>query len=183
VTDLELNEIGSRQAEEMADQLSCEEIHAVYSSNLKRAIQTASVVSQRHNLAVIVDDSLRELDHGELEGLTFSEVRATRPEFFRGWRAKPADLLLPGGERLIDVEKRVWEGMVRIVRRHGPQETLVIVSHQFPILSILCRITGTPLNQYRSFHLDPCAIVCLSYGREDDWRLLQVNGKRAFRGS
>jgi broad specificity phosphatase PhoE len=180
-TDLELNETGLKQAEAAAINLSREKIDAIYSSHLKRAHQTAAAVSRFHNLAVTIEESLRELDHGEIEGLTFAEIQATRPDFLRRWRETPADADIPGGERLIDVEKRAWDGLGRIVGRHGPEETLVVVSHNFPILSVLCRVTGTPLNQYRSFHLDPGEAVHLNYDANDAWRVISENGKPSRR--
>ena len=175
-TDLELNEVGLKQAEAAALDLSREKIDAIYSSHLKRAHQTAAAVSRFHNLTITIEESLRELDHGEIEGLTFAEIQATRPDFLRQWRDRPADADIPGGERLLDVGKRAWDGLGRIVRRHGPDETLLVVSHNFPILSVLCRVTGTPLNQYRSFHLDPGEAVHLSYDSNDAWRLISKNG-------
>ena len=176
-TDLELNETGLEQAEAAALELSREKIAAIYSSHLKRALQTAGAVSRFHNLAVTVEESLRELDHGEIEGLTLAEIQETRPDFLRQWRDRPAEADIPGGERLIDVEKRAWDGLGRIVARHGLEETLVVVSHNFPILSVLCRVTGTPLNQYRSFHLDPGEAVRLSYDSNHAWRVVSDNGK------
>lgn len=170
-TDLELNETGLRQAEAAALGLTGEKITAVYSSDLKRARQTAEAVARFHNLAVLVEESIRELDHGELEGLTFAEIHAVRPEFILRWRDEPADAEIPGGERLAEVARRAWDGMGRIVGRHGLEDTLVVVSHNFPILSVLCRIAGTPLNQYRTYHLPPGGAVRLDYGPEGAWRV------------
>lgn len=175
MTDLDLNETGMRQAREVAAYLSKKKIDAVYSSNLKRAIRTAEVVGQPHNLTVTVENSFRELHHGELEGLTYPEIRATYADFFRKWRNQPAELFIPGGERLIDVEKRVWDAMNRLIRHHRPNEAIAIVSHNFPMLTILCRITGTPLNNYRSFHLDPCGVNHISYTCDDGWRITEIN--------
>lgn len=180
-TDLELNEVGLEQARAAALDLSREKIDAIYSSQLKRAHQTAAAVSRFHNLTITIEESLRELDHGEIEGLTFSEIQTARPNFLREWRDKPAEADIPGGERLLDVGKRAWDGLGRIVGRHGPEETLVVVSHNFPILSVLCRVTGTPLNQYRSFHLDPGEVVRVSYDADDTWRLISKNGTLPFR--
>jgi broad specificity phosphatase PhoE len=175
-TDLELNETGLQQAAAAAHELSGEKIDAVYSSRLRRAFQTAGAIGRLHGLTVVVEESLRELDHGEIEGLTFSEIQATRPDFLREWRERPAEADIPGGERLGEVEKRAWDGLCRIVARHGPEETLVVVSHNFPILAVLCRITGTSLNQYRSFHLEPGEVVRVSYDADDTWRLISQNG-------
>lgn len=180
-TDLELNEVGLKQAEATAINLSREKIDAIYSSHLKRAHQTAAAVSRFHNLTITIEESLRELDHGEIEGLTFAEIQATRPDFLRRWRETPADADIPGGERLLDVGKRAWDGLGRIVRRHRPEETLVVVSHNFPILAVICHITGTPLNQYRTFHLNPGGVIRLSYNGDDEWRVMRENGKLPLR--
>lgn len=174
VTDLDLNSTGVRQAKEAAAFLSKEEIHAVYSSNLKRAIQTANAISEYHGLEVTVCSEFRELDHGNLEGLTFREVRSNYPEFIREWREQPAHLPIPGGESIADVEKRAREGIERIEINH-PHESVVVVSHQFPIVALLCRITGTSLNDYRTFHVDPCGLTRISYGPQQGWKLIQIN--------
>ncbi len=175
--DLDLNETGIQQAKEIAQHLKGEKIDVIYSSALKRAISTAEAIGQAHNLTVTIDDDFRELHHGEFEGLTFTEIQAAYPDFIHKWRNEPAELLIPGGERLVSVEKRVWDGVSRITRRHRPGETAVIVSHNFPILAILCRITGTPLNQYRSFHLDPCGLNRISHSQTEGWRIVQINDR------
>ncbi len=144
-TDRPLSEIGIRQAEEIAATLSAESVRAVYSSNLKRARHTARLISQKHDLAVTIEAGIRELDHGALEGLTFTEIKENYPGFISRWRTEPAEIQVPGGERLVDVAQRAWEGLHRIARRHQPGETVVVVSHNFPILGIICRITGTHL--------------------------------------
>ena len=177
VTDLDLNGTGIQQAKEIAAYLSRERIDAVYSSNLKRAIQTASAISRPHNLAVTIQNNFRELHHGELEGLTFSEIQTTYPDFIHKWRDEPANLLIPGGERLVDVERRAWKEMERVVRSHHSHETVVVATHHFPIVTILCRITGTPLNNYRSFHVDPCGLNHITYNHKDGWRIIQINDR------
>lgn len=178
VSDLELTELGEQQAGEVAAHLSEESIQAVYSSHLQRAKQTAHIVSRAHSVSVTIDHDLRELDHGELEGLTFVQIRDKYEDFIRRWRSEPADLCLPGGERLTDVDERAWRAVNRIVANHEDDHTIVLVSHNFPILSVLCRITRTPLNEYRTFHLDPCGLSHLSYTRQDGWGIKAVNYRR-----
>jgi len=117
-TDRPLSEIGIRQAEEIAATLSAESVRAVYSSNLKRARHTARLISQKHDLAVTIEAGIRELDHGALEGLTFTEIKENHPGFISRWRTEPAEIQVPGGERLVDVAQRAWEGLHRIARRH-----------------------------------------------------------------
>jgi len=175
-TDRDLSDVGVRQAKQIAELLSEEEIHAVYSSHLRRARQTAERISQPHNLPVLIEQEVRELDHGELEGLTFNEIKANYADFLVRWRSEPAEICVPGGERLADVAERAWNGLNQIVQRHADAERILVVSHNFPILGIVCRVSGTHLNQYRTFHLDPCGITRLKYDG-GDWDLTEVNSR------
>jgi len=176
-SDIELSEVGRRQAEAIATCLSQEKIDAVYSSHLKRALQTAYAVSRPHHLSVRVERDVHELDHGELEGLTFNQIKENYTEFLVRWRAEPAELQIPGGERLADVSERAWKGLKRIVERHDGNSRVVVVSHNFPILGIICRITNTHLNNYRTFHLDPCGVTRLNYFGGEKWAVTQINNK------
>lgn len=176
-SDRRLSEVGIRQAEQIAGHLSSETVHAVYSSSLQRARHTAQLVSRPHKLPVLIEDDVRELDHGELEGLTFSEIKEKYSEFLVRWRTTPGELQIPGGERLVDVAHRAWQGLTRIAQRHQTDDTVIVVSHNFPILAVVCQLTGTPLNHYRSFHLDPCGVTRLTHDGNDRWEVRQVNSK------
>jgi phosphoserine phosphatase len=175
-TDLDLSEVGIRQAEQIAALLSAEEFHAIYSSHLRRARQTAERISQPHNLPVLIEEDVRELDHGELEGLTFNEIKANYADFLVRWRSEPAEICVPGGECLADVAERAWNGLNQIVQRHADAQRILIVSHNFPILGIVCRISGTHLNEYRTFHLDPCGVTRLAFNGSG-WHLTEVNSR------
>ena len=175
-TDRDLSEVGLRQAEEIAGRLRQETIHGVYSSDLKRARRTAEVISEQHSLPVVIEKSIRELDHGHLEGLTFNEIKQNYGSFLTRWRSEPAELQVPGGERLADVAERAWLGLNQIVTRHEASHTIVVVSHNFPIVGIVCRITGTHLNEYRNFHLDPCGMSRLQRNGDGSWQVTHING-------
>ena len=175
-TDRDLSDVGIRQADQIAELLSEQEINAIYSSSLRRAQQTAERISQPHKLPVLIEEDVRELDHGELEGLTFNEIKANYGDFLVRWRSEPAEICVPGGERLADVAERAWNGLNQIVQRHAYAERILVVSHNFPILGIVCRVSGTHLNEYRTFHLDPCGITRLKYDG-GDWDLTEVNGR------
>jgi len=175
-SDRDLSDVGLRQAEEIAARLRQETIHGIYSSDLKRARRTAEVISAHHSLPVIIEKSIRELDHGHLEGLTFNEIKQNHGEFLLRWRSEPAELQVPGGERLADVAERAWQGLHQIVTRHEPSDTIVVVSHNFPIVGIVCRITGTHLNEYRNFHLDPCGVSRLNRNGDGSWQVTHING-------
>lgn len=175
-TDRELSETGVRQAKLVAASLSQRKISAVYSSGLLRARRTAQLISEPHGLAVHIEHDVRELDHGALEGLTFNEIKERYPDFIQKWRTEPANLRVPGGERLSAVQQRALAGLQRIAGGHGPSDTLVVVTHNFPILGIICHVTGTDLNNYRDFRVEPCGYTRLQ--RDDQaWRVTHINEK------
>ena len=176
-SDRELSDAGIRQAAQTAALLGDEKCCAVYSSHLRRARQTAELISRPHNLPVLIEEELRELDHGELEGLTFNEIKTRYADFLARWRSEPAEVRVPGGERLADVAERAWNGLHQIVRRHDAAERILVISHNFPILGIVCRITLTHLNDYRTFHLDPCSITRLNYDAAVGWSISHINSR------
>src|SRR5438876_6792690 len=81
-----LNERGREQALELAELLADEPIEAVYSSDLRRAHETARIVADRKGLDVIVDPQLRERDVGHWSGLTAAEIEERFPDQIRLWR-------------------------------------------------------------------------------------------------
>ena len=175
-TDRELSETGVRQAEAIAANLSGKPISAVYSSRLVRARHTAQFISRPHGLQVRIEDDVRELDHGALEGLTFNEIKEHYPDFIRKWRTEPAELQVPGGERLSDVQQRALAALHRIAAVHEANDTIVVVSHNFPILGIICHVTRTHLNKYRDFRLEPCGHSRLRWDRQN-WQVTHINDK------
>ncbi|HEY7165127.1 MAG TPA: histidine phosphatase family protein [Candidatus Binatia bacterium] len=176
-SDRELDYVGVRQAGEISVRLSAESIQAVYSSDLRRAHATARLISEPHGLPVFTEEAIRELDHGELEGLTFEQIKQNYGDFLKRWRSEPAEIQVPGGERLTDVAERAWSGLNRIVVRHSSADSIVVVSHNFPISGILCRIAGTHLNSYRSFHVDPCGMTQLRFDGPNEWRITHINDR------
>jgi len=152
VADIDLNDTGKRQIEELAHSLRDADIRAVYSSDLLRALRTARKIASRHGLEVNVEKDLREMDQGELEGLLFDDIRDRYAHVLREWRESPETLRLPGGETLRQVEQRAWSVFERLDSLHA-DETVVAVSHNLTITALLCRITGVGLRGFRNFNL------------------------------
>src|SRR4051794_7041171 len=84
-TDVPLNSTGHRQAAEIADRLATMRIEAVYSSDLRRALETATAIAKMHDLAVHPDRCLREADLGEWVGLTDAEIARRFPSGWQRW--------------------------------------------------------------------------------------------------
>ncbi|HWP92397.1 MAG TPA: histidine phosphatase family protein [Thermodesulfobacteriota bacterium] len=151
-SDVELNGNGRKQIEALAKSLRDENIGAIYSSDLKRATDTANAIARYHNLPVRLERGLREMDQGELEGLTFVEIRERYADLMMEWRLNTETVRLPGGESLKEVQERAWRVIEGIANRHS-DETVVTVSHNLTIVALLCKFTGVGLTEFTRFKL------------------------------
>ncbi len=162
--DVPLNGRGLRQVEQVARALAREPLAAVYSSPLQRARDTARAIAEPQGLEVRVEERLIEMDIGEVEGLTFAEVRSRYAEFLEMWASPEGPTRpMPGGERLLDVQERSWSAVNDLAGRHG-EEAVAVVTHNFVILSLLARVLGIELAQFRRLRHSLGAIAEVDFG-------------------
>ncbi len=158
-----LNEHGLWQAERVGRALASEPLVAVYSSPLRRALDTAEAVAGHHGREVQVEERLIEMDVGEVEGLPFDEVRKRYPDLLEKWVSGSGPTqTMPGGERLVDVQERAWALVNELAARHG-DEVIAAVSHNFVILSLLARALGIELAQFRRLRHSVAAVSVLDF--------------------
>jgi broad specificity phosphatase PhoE len=135
-----LNERGRRQARALADALEGTSLAAVYSSDLRRASETAEIVALRLGLPVSVDPALREIDVGSWEGLTLAEIEARFPEAVDRWERRGAHGW-DGGETHDQMAARVHDAVHSIAAGHEGEEILV-VTHGGPIRALKALAAG-----------------------------------------
>ena len=128
LTDIPLNERGRWQAARLAQALADEGLHAVYSSGLQRAQQTAHAVATPLGLPVQHEPGLRERHFGEFEGLTFDEIERRLPDEALRWRHRDPDFAPGGGEVLREFYARSLTACSLLASRH-PGQTILLVSH------------------------------------------------------
>lgn len=100
---------------------------AIYSSPLRRAIESASLRAAVAP-AMTIEERLREINFGAFEGLTYREISAEYPDAYADWMAKPTEVTFPGGESFAAMVARVQNALERIRLTHAG-ETVAIVSH------------------------------------------------------
>ena len=139
--DVDLSAEGRRQAGELATALGELPLAAVYSSPLSRALDTARAIAAARGLEPVADDGLLEIDFGELEGLTYEEIAAERPDVFRAWMEAPTSVRFPGGESFADLRARVVEAVGAIRERHAGGAAAV-VAHGGVVRAVLADVLG-----------------------------------------
>jgi broad specificity phosphatase PhoE len=144
-----LSQLGRNQAKAVAKALATETLAGLFSSSLNRAVETARMIAEPHGIAVRELDGLREVDAGHLVGLTSKEYSERFPEFASQWRTDAAFTRMPGGESIDELRERGWEAILGIFEKH-PTGTVVAVSHNFTIQTILCSALHIPIANFRS---------------------------------
>ena len=143
-SDVPLNACGLEQADSLAKQLQGKKIDAIYSSDLRRAHQTAKALAESRGTRLLIDPRLREIHQGEWEGMLFKDIRAS---YSQAWEQRERDPLLvapPGGETVGQVRTRVLEALRDILHQH-PDSHLAIVSHGLVLALIKVHIAGLPI--------------------------------------
>jgi len=162
--DIPLNATGLAQARALSNCFAEADITAIYSSPLSRTLATAEAIAEPHSLTIETDERLKELNQGELDGLTPGELAERYPEILEQWFRRPSHVELPGGESLLTVADRMGEALMDVRAAHGKGDTVVLVGHKLALLMLFCRLMGTPLDKFRRFHLDPGAFWAVSFG-------------------
>ena len=158
-TDIPLNAHGQLQAERLAQALAEQDpLHAIYTSDLQRAHQTAATVGKRLGLTPVTHVGLRERGFGAFEGKTFQEIEIDLPEDAMRWRTRDPHWEPPeGGESLLTLDKRIRHTLNSLAAKH-PGEHIAVFAHG-GVMDILYRIaTGQDLLAPRTWALTNTAI-------------------------
>ena len=155
--DIELNEIGIKQAELLAKHLADEKIVAIYSSPLKRALRTAEIITGSRNVDVTPAPELIDFDYGEWQGLSHSMVKERYPKLYNDWMSNPQVVRMPKGENLDDVKRRTISLVDRLIAEH--EGTIALVSHRVIHKVLICALLGLDNSRFWNIRLDTCGIT------------------------
>ena len=135
-----LNATGHAQAAELAAELKDVELAAVYSSPLRRALETAQLVAAEHGLEPVAVDALREVDVGSWQGLTRPEIETRYPEQFARWL--DYDQGWEDGESYEEMGRRAVAALLEFAAAHEDERVLA-VTHGGPIRAAFAFADGT----------------------------------------
>ncbi|GAC1667026.1 MAG: histidine phosphatase family protein [Candidatus Dormibacteraceae bacterium] len=137
-----LSEEGRKQAQSVARRLAGRRLAGFYSSDLKRAFETAHAIGAATGIEAEPTPGLREIYLGEWEGLRPADVAERYPEAWAKWSSTGGDWdVVPGGEGATLFEKRVAAAIDAILERHANGD-VVVVTHGGVIQMTLNRVVG-----------------------------------------
>jgi len=179
--DVPLSETGREQAGRVADRLRSETITAAYSSDLRRARETASIILGERNVPLQLTPVLREMAFGGWEGLTAREIAERYPAEWDAWIRNPVLARPPGGEDLGELNARVtdfFRSMVQAPRTASAQPdwfsyraagestdhtsgTVLLVSHGGTVRALLAHLFEVRIELYWRFGIRPASVTIL----------------------
>ena len=148
---------GRRQAELLARRLAGRTLAGFYTSDLKRAFETAEILAPSVRMRPEAASSLREIFLGEWEGLTTEEIAVRYPEEWSRWVEEPDWDAVPGGEGAEQFDARVGAALEAILAGH-PQGDVLVVTHGGVIQIALHRVVGRPSHGLFPFKIQNASI-------------------------
>ncbi len=144
--DTELSDHGRRQIVHVGNRLKSVQFDAVYSSDLKRAHETARAINQHHDHEVQLDQRLRERHFGVFQGLTQNEITEQMPDLSVYFETRDPAFQIPDGQSRFQKLEQVQAFMHDMKERHAG-ERILTVTHGGVVYSMIHHVLGIPLDR------------------------------------
>ena len=158
----DLNNIGIAQSNLLATVLQNSQASTIYTSPSKRTHQTAVIIATALSLEVNTTPLLKDIDYGVWSGALLADLIKDDPDLFEQWEKDPSSVRFPEGESLLDLRTRISVFMDEITEKHS-SDTVVVVTHESPIISMLAVALDIPDSSHRNFHADNASLTVLQF--------------------
>jgi broad specificity phosphatase PhoE len=155
--DIDLDEVGIKQAEAAAGRIAGLKVSAVYSSPLCRAFTTAEIIAEKCGLEVRPLDGIKDIDYGDWQGLSPEEASERHHEMYQQWLESPHLVEFPNGESLDKVRQRAGSA-VEELKKQLPDETIVLVSHKVVCQILILYFLELDNSHFWQIGQDVCAV-------------------------
>lgn len=174
--DYSLTEKGITQSQVTAKYLKNKGICAIYSSPLKRARETAKIISEELNLIPSVIEEFREVNVGSLEGkVPTQENWNIYNSIMRSWREGKNDARFPDGENHFELLARIQRGFSEVLQRSNECKNILVVAHGGILLATLGEICENT-EDYDFATWNNCAITTVEFD-DDEPMVGKLRGK------
>jgi broad specificity phosphatase PhoE len=174
----DLDEVGYDQARKLSARLAGLSIASIYTSPLKRAYTTASLIAEPHRLKVKPLDDLIEIKLGDWQGLHESEIERRWQELWRQSQIDPSGLTMPNGESFGQVAERAVRAFEMAVAANQGKQT-VMVTHDIVVRILAAYVMGVPYSIYRRIKANN-ASLSVAWVNEGAKRLATLNDTSHF---
>ena len=167
-TDVSLNENGIKQAESLRSFFSAMDFDYIISSPLKRAADTARIVTGAEVEKITLDERLMEQNFGIFEGHTCEELLSEYPAEFDAWNRDFSDYRIDGGESFRDVRNRVEDFAASLPTGRG---SILLAAHKGTLGHLMAALLRMPLEGYWNFVFEQGCYSCVDV--EDGYAIVR----------
>jgi broad specificity phosphatase PhoE len=160
--DIPLNEMGHKQARALAGTLKDRNINAIYTSPLRRAVETAQPIATLLALEVVPVPGFIDVNYGEWEGVSHQEIKRRCAHQYAQWEQRPELVQFPQGETLDEVKERAFGALTDIVRVN-PAGSVLIIAHRVINKVLLCTLLGLSTAHFWEIRQDTGCINVMEY--------------------
>jgi len=171
--DLPLSHTGRQQATAVANFLSSFSVDHVYSSRMKRAVETANSISKHHNLEVKIVEEIIEVDVGKWEGMDWDAIMDQYPEAYASFMENPAANPYLEGESYGDVHRRIQPAFLNLLKCHVG-ESIVVVAHNVVNRVYLAGLLGLSLSNAKDIRQTNAGVNLIRY-KNGETELMTLN--------
>ncbi len=164
-SDSPLTETGKEQARVTGLFLKSFGIEEIHTSDLGRAVHTATIINNSLNVNIIKNDTLREGNYGILEGEKFKDIPVKFPKVYSKMKDKDLFFVIPGGESISGYTQRVVSAILSIAKKTEKDKILIVI-HGGLLGKILYHVLGIDFKEERKFSIDNCAINIFTWSGE-----------------
>lgn len=166
-----LNEEGQRQAELLGKRLANEKLVAIYSSPLERTVETAEAIAAHHDLPVLIEEGVGEVDFGDWTGKRLKQL--SRKRLWKVVQRYPSGARFPNGESFLEMQFRLVSTLQQLAETH-PSGRVVVVAHSDVIKAVFAHFAGIHLDLFQRIMVSPASLTVIHLGRMGP-RIVKLN--------
>lgn len=146
---------------EIGNKLRKFKIEKIFSSPIRRAIQTAEIINAFLNKKIEIEENLKEMKMGPWEGLSEQEVGEKFPNEWKIWNSKPSELKLNGRETIKELQLRALKAIKNTLSFSNNKRVLAI-THVALIRVLIIYYNNLTMNNYRKIDVPNGAVYLLN---------------------
>ena len=156
-TDIELNETGLSQVRILKDRIKNTKIDRIFSSPLKRALQTAEIINESYRMDIVYTDGLKERNFGIWDDLTLEEMTQRYPSEYKAWISDWTKYSIKDGESAMEAYNRSAEFVRELVEKNT-EGVFMLVTHLGTIRFLLAYLLELGIESSWHFRVDNASI-------------------------
>lgn len=175
--DSNVSEDGKKQIDKLTAYLENIEIDKIFTTTSSRTKDTVKKIACLKNIEIIEKDTLKEINFGDFEGVTFKEIKNNNPEEFEKMVNNGYNYKYPNGESLIETYTRVAKEIDEIILENV-DKNILICSHGGTIRNIITHLISKSYEYHWNFRIDNASVSILEI--QDGFTVINTVNNTSF---